>query len=359
MIVEYYTSVVLVIIFSMVIMLTVIGSNKYLPREKKRGFITSFSLIIVVAFCECLSVYSEGIVFLREIHIFVKFLEFAVTPAIPVICAHNIFSDHKLNRLFLFVVLMVHTLLEFGSIFYGYIFEIDSNNIYHKSNFYIIYLIACALSVLYLFVSAKRFNYQYQNKNAAVLNMILIFMISGVSIQFYNSELRVDWLVISIASIFIYVHYNELVQYVDGLTQLLNQRSYLTYRTTVNSPAIVILFDVDSFKLVNDKNGHQYGNDCLIEISKAIKKCYGKSGTCYRIGGDEFCVILEKNLNQINVLNENFKAEIEKQRDLDQKMPLVSLGYAMFDPEYERDITKCVEEADQNMYASKKLGKEF
>ena len=56
------------------------------------------------------------------------------------------------------------------------------------------------------------------------------------------------------------------------------------------------MIDANDFKLINDTYGHQCGDWALAKISEAILNVYSKVGFCYRIGGDEFCVILRQNV---------------------------------------------------------------
>jgi len=58
----------------------------------------------------------------------------------------------------------------------------------------------------------------------------------------------------------------------------------------------LLLCDVDNFKTVNDQYGHKAADFCLTEIAKKISKLIRKSDQVYRVGGDEFAIVL-KNLN--------------------------------------------------------------
>ena len=46
--------------------------------------------------------------------------------------------------------------------------------------------------------------------------------------------------------------------------------------------------------VINDTFGHNSGDMCLKSVASAIRKVYRKSGLCYRVGGDEFCVIINR-----------------------------------------------------------------
>ena len=88
----------------------------------------------------------------------------------------------------------------------------------------------------------------------------------------------------------------------DGLTGLLNQNSFLNRSEEMNyTNGMLIVFDVDDFKHVNDVYGHVKGDLCLSIIANCIKKAYAKYGYCYRIGGDEFAAILPQIENESDI----------------------------------------------------------
>ncbi|MGC9528292.1 MAG: diguanylate cyclase domain-containing protein [Limnospira sp.] len=87
---------------------------------------------------------------------------------------------------------------------------------------------------------------------------------------------------------------------VDGLTQVGNRRSfdeklYQEWRraTREQQPISLILCDVDDFKAYNDYYGHQQGDDCLIQVAKAIRGAMKRPADFVaRYGGEEFAAIL-------------------------------------------------------------------
>lgn len=86
----------------------------------------------------------------------------------------------------------------------------------------------------------------------------------------------------------------------DGLTQLPNRRFLLDrlgLALSVSSRSrhygVVMMLDMDKFKLLNDMLGHEYGDLLLIEVAKRIKRCLREDDTVARLGGDEFGVLIE------------------------------------------------------------------
>jgi two-component system cell cycle response regulator len=58
------------------------------------------------------------------------------------------------------------------------------------------------------------------------------------------------------------------------------------------SPVALLLFDLNGFKHYNDTFGHPAGDELLVRLGAALRDAVGEDGAAYRIGGDEFCVLL-------------------------------------------------------------------
>ena len=84
----------------------------------------------------------------------------------------------------------------------------------------------------------------------------------------------------------------------DPLTGLYNRRKFdENLNQEVNrglryGPVSLLLIDLDYFKLVNDRHGHQAGDDVLKAVARVLQSCCRATDTCARLGGDEFAVIL-------------------------------------------------------------------
>jgi diguanylate cyclase (GGDEF)-like protein len=84
----------------------------------------------------------------------------------------------------------------------------------------------------------------------------------------------------------------------DPLTGLANQGRMqvdLPLRVELaseESPVMLLLFDLNGFKHYNDTFGHPAGDQLLERLGGALRDAVGEDGTAYRIGGDEFCVLL-------------------------------------------------------------------
>ena len=120
----------------------------------------------------------------------------------------------------------------------------------------------------------------------------------------------------------------------------------------------VIMFDIDDFKGVNDKYGHQTGDEVLVKLTKEVKKCIGKGDIIGRYGGEEFIVLLP-NVNKEKAINmaEKIRTNVEDARILgDKRKVTISIGIAMsaYEPLNSEEI---IERADQALYKAKNEGK--
>ncbi|HQT35541.1 MAG TPA: GGDEF domain-containing protein [Sulfuricurvum sp.] len=107
----------------------------------------------------------------------------------------------------------------------------------------------------------------------------------------------------------------------DPLTGLLNVRGLnetlirvLRAAQRRSEPICLVYIDIDDFKIVNDTQGHQAGDVILTAVSACIKKVSRTEDSCFRYGGDEFCLLLpncsESKAEEIYI--NRLKAEIEK-----------------------------------------------
>lgn len=155
--------------------------------------------------------------------------------------------------------------------------------------------------------------------------------------------------------------------YTDELTGLFNRTAFrrdmenqtVTDKATGHvsiSPTVIFMFDLNDLKKCNDNFGHEYGDQYISTASSLIDEVFGTDGRCYRIGGDEFCVILPFH-SQHDVEN-----KVELLRKLFQeknKQPFVvpitaAIGYAIYDADIDQTLNDTKNRADELMYQDKK-----
>lgn len=346
-----YIATIIMAVFAMLVQISLVLKNSALAKNVKTGIILSSVMIIVGASSECLGVVFNGSDPVWRIpHMLVKFMELSVAPAIPVAFAAA-FNRIKPLRFFS-IILVVHAVAEFLSMFLGTIFYVDADNVYHHCKFYVIYYVMYFVGILFLIVQIVNFSRRFQSQNKLSVFLILSFLLTGILAQAIDSSLRIVWMTIAFAAILFYIYYCDLIQQIDSLTELLNRRIYATRIREEKNRVGILILDINGFKAMNDTYGHQFGDACLATIGKAIKEAYGKAGLCYRIGGDEFCVILDHHIAEADKLNAEFNKILAQKRLKESRLPDVSVGYTIFEPD-QMSMDEAIADADQKMYEMK------
>ncbi len=123
----------------------------------------------------------------------------------------------------------------------------------------------------------------------------------------------------------------------------------------------IAMIDLNFLKVINDNYGHEYGNAAIIALSKRICNVFVHSPV-FRIGGDEFAVILQNNdYNKIEDLQQEFNDRLKALQADSSLQPWEKLsaafGYALYDPATDQCTDDVFKRADQNMYEHKKAMK--
>jgi diguanylate cyclase (GGDEF)-like protein/PAS domain S-box-containing protein len=123
-----------------------------------------------------------------------------------------------------------------------------------------------------------------------------------------------------------------------------------------NKTLSVILFDIDHFKRVNDKFGHNFGDTVLKNIGTIVKKTIRKVDYFIRWGGEEFLILSEEtDKEQAYILAERIRKDIEKFSFNNLAHVTISCGVA----ECKKEDTEntFIKRADDAMYKAKRKGR--
>lgn len=122
---------------------------------------------------------------------------------------------------------------------------------------------------------------------------------------------------------------------------------------------MVMFIDLDNFKHLNDGLGHQFGDLLLKMISIGIQQIPGIENNCYRMGGDEFVILIEpENVYRADDIIEAIEQLFKKPWYLNgtEYYCTMSMGIVCY-PEDGTDVNELIKKADIAMYDAKKKGK--
>lgn len=165
--------------------------------------------------------------------------------------------------------------------------------------------------------------------------------------------------------------YLQQLSSADGLTGLHNRRYFDQQLQTVwearlrqKSDIALLFFDVDYFKKYNDSQGHQMGDDALIQVARVIgRHADACQGCAARYGGEEFVLLLSAcNLRQAGQLAEQIRQDVEAlalPHPTSQcgQVVTISIGLAVAHASISQKPDWLVRTADAALYQAKKQGR--
>ena len=158
----------------------------------------------------------------------------------------------------------------------------------------------------------------------------------------------------------------EQQAYTDFLTGLYNRMCcerdlarIIDEAKKINEKGALLYLDLDDFKHINDGLGHQYGDVLLKSISGAVRRIEGIEDTCYRMGADEFVIVVPpRSYHFFEKIIDDIKSVFEKPwflKDADYYCTM-SMGIVTF-PDEGESVEDLIKKADIAMYEAKKTGK--
>ena len=207
---------------------------------------------------------------------------------------------------------------------------------------------------LYMIVFLVRHRQEAPRHLGKIFLALSIFPILGLVVQILEVRLLFSWTAVSATVLIAYAFLESTSGERDYLTNLYTRLSYEAYvRHLVEGkkPFGVCLIDLDKFKAINDRFGHQTGDRILVEFGKILTRAFHPSRLVARLAGDEFMIVIEEDWPDLSkqtaevrrLCGESNLAEI---RDL-----AFSSGYQRFDPLMTLDDLYL--RVDQKMYAEK------
>ncbi len=146
--------------------------------------------------------------------------------------------------------------------------------------------------------------------------------------------------------------------YHDQLTGLNNRTAFADFTGAEEfqpEKCIAVMFDLNNLKSCNDTRGHEFGDRYICESARIISDCFSDLGHCYRMGGDEFCALVqgcslrecEKRVTRVEQLAEEYN---KTHGDIRIE---IACGYEVYDRRIDYDINDTLRRADKMMYEKK------
>ncbi|EKP0259344.1 GGDEF domain-containing protein [Aeromonas sobria] len=143
----------------------------------------------------------------------------------------------------------------------------------------------------------------------------------------------------------------------DPLTGSMNRRAFEQHKLAFEQGEThfwLLLFDVDSFKGINDTLGHAFGDQVLVRVAHILAEELGENAV-YRIGGDEFAALVQLECSELEaaLVHLHYRVRSQEWREFKGRVTLSAGGAS-----HQQDGTALFERADALLYQSKRSGRD-
>jgi diguanylate cyclase (GGDEF)-like protein/PAS domain S-box-containing protein len=149
----------------------------------------------------------------------------------------------------------------------------------------------------------------------------------------------------------------------DPLTGLYNRRGFLLLAQQLLNVAsrqhghtILLYFDLNRFKAINDTHGHAVGDDALVEVAEVLRETFRESDVIARLGGDEFVVLA---VNSLDPTGDVLLARLDQRLNAHNSRPgrpyalSIGRGVSCYDPARPQSVEQLLDSADKELLAAK------
>lgn len=355
-----HLSVTVITCLLMLTMIVQAYSSSAIDSKLSKTFIHCF---IVIAFCgimDWLRLCLNGSAWPVYLHYLVVSLEYASAPLV-VLLVIRVLGKLRENY-FLVPMLALNIVLQFTTGLTNWIFYMDAGNSFVRGDFFRVYVAIYTIAIFAMYRAVYRCSQEFQNCNDKMLLLSIVSLTIGVGMNEFSSiENCTTFLSVAIAAALFYIYFMEISIQTDSLTKLLNRRCFNAHIKKLDYDTAIVLFDVNKFKGINDNYGHKAGDIVLQQIAANIRYAFADMGYVYRMGGDEFAMILHpKQVEKMDfqLMIETLEDRLDKVRRKENPiLPSVSMGYSVYKPGMDKN--EAIEQADKQMYINKNGSSRF
>lgn len=340
-----YTTVLLVI-FMIVFLLTNVSFEKRTTRFFMMAISISFLLVIVDSIESYTATWAEP----SNLRILMSAIGYTLRPMSIMYVLLIITRDKPVNRMMIYVPMVINTIVSFSAFFCDFAYSYDANNEFVRGPLGITtYVTSAFYLILLCWISIRYFKEKSYSEGMIVFAITFTSMVSILLEVAFAFEGFIN-ACIAVSVTFYYLYYLVLKFKSDPLTSVSNRHYFeIDVARNKDSVSAVISIDLNDLKMINDTKGHESGDRALVEVSKRMRGRLIHKCKLYRVGGDEFCILCFGDTT-------DFAANLEKMI-ADMRMDIQSAEYTcamgLAVRENGEDFEQLFKRADQKMYENK------
>lgn len=265
------------------------------------------------------------------------------------------------------IPLALLAIVSVSSIWTKAMFYIDSSNTYHDGPLIYAHLIVGFGYLLYATIKViKRICIEHnKHTRQELLTLLLYFILNfiGGILEMLFPLYPLTWTVAALSLAMVYSNLQSYQISIDELTGLNNRRRFDYYlNSSISSLSdeenmYLLLGDINSFKMINDKFGHIEGDRALICVAKTLKNIADRyKAFMARYGGDEFAIIVRGGTYADAMkIQQDIQEEFARQNSTSDRLYKItlSIGIGEYCARNQTSIMQLIKEADEQLYIEK------
>ncbi len=376
--VQTYTLVLIAECFALGILGVMVWHNQQLSNSEKLRFTWTYAILSLSAVCEWLAMFLNGSdSSLRWLHITAKCLDYILTPTAAFFFVRQVAQLKKAEPFFI-ALIALNAIFQIVSCFTQWTFYIDENGVYQHGFLHPIYILVYALAILYVVIGFVFYAKRFPRQNLIPFLLLVILAVCGILVQeIFSDKLRgmtrIGTLCIVFSTILLYIHYVSFAQQqkdldlagkekllrTDPLSGCLSRFAYnQAYNAlstkTLDGDFAVMYVDLNGLKQINDKYGHEAGDEYIKCASSILLSVMHGKGECFRMGGDEFLIFLHSSKEEIEGLSSLCQSKAANWDLIAGEKMSFAIGYAAACDGDKMSLDELISSADSKMYQEKK-----
>lgn len=205
-----YGVMILICVLSLITTSMLAGCNVTLSFKTKLWFIITFMGISLGMMAEFTRALLESYPVSGNLYRIVTLLEFCITPIMPI--PLSIACGIKKPAFFAGVLMMLHAILQIVLVNSGAVFLINENGEYSRGEYYMVYIGAYIVSLLYLIFVFYYISKRFRNRNLFILIASVVVIFAGIIPSLIDRETKTAFLGMTFMAIVLYSYYDNLTQ---------------------------------------------------------------------------------------------------------------------------------------------------
>ncbi len=368
-----YSAIFLLCTAAMCIQARLVSENDRFDKKTKYTFYVTYLFVMLSGIGDWGGVFlNHAPEHLRWLHAVMKLLDYTATPMTAICFAMQVSRTERPYRM-VTAVMAFNVLLQLISLFTGWTFYIDADNVYQRGPLYWIYVVIYVYAALFGYMELVRHGRRFKKQNAVSLSMMLVMICASVLMQMLMPRVKTIYVGMTLCSVMLFVYLNEFSQMamddeldlkrrmleIDAMTEIYSRHAYIEAlegyeRDGMPDDMAVFMTDINGLKAINDEYGHSAGDEVIRAVAQCLDATFKDSGRCYRTGGDEFVCFARMDRNDASAAAEHIKKNLSEWHGILTDKANASVGCVIARDHPEQDAQGLVALADRCMYEDKR-----